>query len=134
LQIVLVHLCARSWKEHHHRQKEPYEAVTDYVRKGYNKAIAEKNSYIGFLMILMQRLVVSSTRAIRSTLERRLEALEKPEEQLSLLPLLNEEDWAELDGQEQVDALVTSNLGASFLGSNNVRMNSTLRYAGFVRK
>ncbi|MDN5318968.1 MAG: hypothetical protein PWR00_931 [Thermovirga sp.] len=105
-------LVSISWKEHHHRQKELYEAVTDYVRKGYNKAIAEKNSYIGFLMILMQRLVVSSTRAIRSTLERRLEALEKPEEQLSLLPLLNEEDWAELDGQEQVDALVTSNLGA----------------------
>lgn len=47
------------------------------MREGYNQAIAEKRSYIGFLMILMQRLVVSSTRAIRTTLERRLEALEE---------------------------------------------------------
>ena len=55
-----------------------YEAVTEYVREGYNQAMREKRSYIGFLMILMQRLVVSSTSAIRTTLERRLEALEAP--------------------------------------------------------
>jgi hypothetical protein len=47
--------------------------VTEYVREGYNQAIAEKRSTTGFLMILMQRLVVSSSRAIRTTLERRLE-------------------------------------------------------------
>ena len=38
----------------------------------------EKKSYIGFLMILMQRLVTSSTCAIRTTLERRLEVLAAP--------------------------------------------------------
>ena len=67
-----------SWKERHRDQRLLYEAVTEYVREGYNQAITEKRSYIGFLMILMQRLVVSSTRAIRTTLERRLEALEAP--------------------------------------------------------
>jgi hypothetical protein len=41
--------------------------VTDYVREGYNQAIQEKKHHVGFLMILMQRLVVSSTRAIRTT-------------------------------------------------------------------
>ena len=59
--------------------------VTGYVRDGYNQAIKEKRRAIGFLMILMQRLVTSSTRAIRESLERRLEVLELPEGQLSLL-------------------------------------------------
>ena len=35
-------------------------------------------------MILMQRLVVSSTRAIRTTLERRLAVLKEGEQQVSL--------------------------------------------------
>jgi hypothetical protein len=60
-----------SWEECHRDQRLLYEAVTEYVREGYNQAMREKRSYIGFLMILMQRLVVSSTRAIRTTLERR---------------------------------------------------------------
>src|SRR5690606_18165659 len=71
------------------------------VRTGYNQARREKRNYIGFLMLLMQRLVVSSTRAIRTTLERRLEILEQPEEQLTLFPLDSEEEWADLERQEQ---------------------------------
>ena len=65
--------------EIHHDQQLFYEAVTEYVRKGYNQAMKEKRSYIGFLMILMQRWAVSSTSAIRTTLERRLKALATPE-------------------------------------------------------
>jgi len=42
---------------------------------GYDQAIRQNRQYLGFLMILMQRLVTSSTRAIASALERRLEAL-----------------------------------------------------------
>jgi hypothetical protein len=72
----------------------------------------EKRSYIGFLMILMQRLVVSSTSAIRTTLERRLEALAAPQEQLTLFPLTSEEEWADLDGQEQIDVLLRTRLKA----------------------
>jgi superfamily II DNA or RNA helicase len=95
-----------SWEDRHRDQRLLYEAVTEYVREGFNQAMREKRSYIGFLMILMQRLVVSSTRAIRTALERRLEALEAPQEQLTLFPQLSEEDWADLDGQEQMDALL----------------------------
>ncbi|HQH53733.1 MAG TPA: helicase-related protein [Candidatus Hydrogenedentes bacterium] len=100
------------WEERHRDQQQLYEAVTEYVRDGYNQAMREKRSYIGFLMILMQRLVVSSTRAIRTTLERRLEALAAPEEQLMLFPLTLEEEWGDLDGQEQVDTLLRSRLKA----------------------
>ena len=50
-----------TWESRHHLQHLLYEAVTDYVREGYNQALREKKRHIGFLMILMQRLVVSST-------------------------------------------------------------------------
>ncbi|ABK52589.1 helicase domain protein [Acidothermus cellulolyticus 11B] len=101
-----------SWEDRHRDQRLLYEAVTEYVREGYNQAMREKRSYIGFLMILMQRLVVSSTRAIRTTLERRLEALEAPQEQLTLFPMVSEEEWADLDGQEQMDTLLKTRLEA----------------------
>ena len=101
-----------SWEERHQRQRHLYEAMTEYVREGYNKAMQEKRSYIGFLMILMQRLVVSSTRAIRTTLERRLEALDAPEEQLTLFPMHLEDEWADLDGQEQIETLLKTRLKA----------------------
>jgi len=101
-----------SWEERHRSQQLLYEAVTEYVRVGYNQAMREKLSYIGFLMILMQRLVVSSTSAIRTTLEKRLEALAAPQEQLTLFPLTSEEEWADLDGQEQIDVLLRTRLKA----------------------
>ncbi len=101
-----------SWEERHRKQQLLYEAVTKYVREGYNQALAEKRNYIGFLMILMQRLVVSSTSAIRTALEKRLEVLATPQEQLSLPEFASEDEWADLDGQEQVDALLPACLEA----------------------
>jgi len=95
-----------SWTIRHELQRRLYEAVSEYVRVGYNQAVREKKTYVGFLLLLMQRLVTSSTRAIRVTLQRRLEVLNTPEEQLSLFPTGFEEDWADLDGQEQVDTLL----------------------------
>lgn len=101
-----------SWEDRHHGQRELYDAVTEYVREGYNQAMKEKRSYIGFLMILMQRLVVSSTSAIRTTLEKRLDALALPQEQLTLFPMAPEEEWVDLDGQEQVDLLLRTRVKA----------------------
>ena len=48
----------------------------------------------------MQRLVTSSTQAIIGTLERRLEVLKDPEAAQQML--LGFEEWAEMDGEEQV--------------------------------
>lgn len=64
-----------AWEERHSLQQELYEAVTEYARNGYNQALLENKRHLGFLMLLLQRLVVSSTRAIRTTLERRLEVV-----------------------------------------------------------
>nr|WP_019500907.1 DEAD/DEAH box helicase [Pseudanabaena sp. PCC 6802] len=94
-------LIAIAWQPQHRDQKRLYDAVTDYAREGYNQARKQKQSYVGFLMILMQRLVTSSTRAIRTTLERRLEVLREPEEQLSLFPKFAADEFFDLDGQEQ---------------------------------
>ena len=114
-----------AWESRHHLQQLLYEAVTDYVREGYNQALREKKRHIGFLMILMQRLVVSSTRAIRTTLERRLAALKEGEQQASLR-LAELENGAEgsenpddeiaelydMDGQELLDELLKSHVSA----------------------
>ncbi|MDN5347180.1 MAG: hypothetical protein PWP65_744 [Clostridia bacterium] len=97
-----------SWEERHREQRLLYEAITEYVRQGYNQAVREKKNYLGFLMILMQRLVTSSTRAIRTALERRLEVLSAPAEYLPLFPETSAEEWADLDGEEQMDLLLPS--------------------------
>lgn len=98
-----------SWESKHDLQKQLYEAVTEYVRLGYNQAIRQKRQYYGFLMILMQRLVTSSTNAIATALQKRLEALQskdltvtddEPSEEIS----------DELDSQEQLDALLATRL------------------------
>jgi superfamily II DNA or RNA helicase/HKD family nuclease len=56
-----------------------YNAVTSYVREGYQAATALKDTAVGFVMVLLQKRMVSSIAAIRKTLERRLRALEHPE-------------------------------------------------------
>ena len=66
-------------------QRELYEAVTEYVRHGYNQATREKRNAVGFLMVLFQRMVTSSTQAIRQAMERRLAVLEDEPEQMLLL-------------------------------------------------
>ena len=116
-----------AWQVPHTEQRALYDAVTAYARDGYNQALEEKRNYIGFLMLLMQRLVTSSTAAIRTTLAKRLEVLQLPEEQLELFPDLSGEDWAELDGQEQADTLARSRL--SGLHRERGEVESLLRLA-----
>src|SRR5450756_585653 len=81
-----------------------------YKRQGYNRAKKEKQTAIGFLMILMQRLITSSTAAIRTAMERRLAVLELPQGQLSLFPEDMGDDWSSLDGQQQLDTILKTRL------------------------
>jgi len=97
----MTRLFAVTWQNRHAAQHRLYEAVTDYVRHGYNQALIAQQRHIGFLMILMQRLVTSSTAAIRTTLEKRLGVLEAPP-----VAQLEFDDWEELDGQAQADLAV----------------------------
>ena len=101
-------LQAVAWQARHGSQQRLYEAVTDYVRHGYNQAMAAKQRHIGFLMILMQRLVTSSTAAIRTTLEKRQALLDAPQPQANLFENTSADEWADLDGQSQVDLAMQS--------------------------
>jgi superfamily II DNA or RNA helicase len=97
------------WEEKHKLQKHLYESVTEYVRLGYNQAMRQNRQYLGFLMILMQRLVTSSTQAIATAMERRLEAL-----QATNLTATDEEppenNIEEQDSQEQLEELLATRL------------------------
>jgi helicase-like protein len=79
------------------------------VRLGYNQAMRQNRQYLGFLMILMQRLVTSSTQAIAAALERRLETL-----QATALTATDEEppetNLNEQDSQEQLEELLAIRL------------------------
>ncbi|MBX3742600.1 MAG: DEAD/DEAH box helicase family protein [Akkermansiaceae bacterium] len=108
-----------SW-DGHEAQRELYDAVTEYVRQGYNQAMLEKKTYIGFLMVLMQRLVSSSTRAIAATLERRLAVLNEPTEQMEFFPEVAE--WNEMDGQEQLDTVLRQRMKAMDNEKDEVRL------------
>jgi len=101
-----------AWEDRHVQQKLLYERVTDYVRRGYNQALKEKKGYIGFLMILMQRLVSSSTRAIRTTLERRLAVLTASQDEMVPHQLSLFDELEDLDAQEQLEVLFTTRIRA----------------------
>ena len=113
------------WEEHHHRQEDLYNAVTEYIKIGYNEAISDNKQYIGFLMVLMQRLVVSSTAAIERTLERRLDVLSETgptfSPQTETDQSLTEEEIYDLDGQHLLETLLERNDHALTHESEKVR-------------
>ncbi len=56
-------------------EKRLYNAVTEYVEKSYNKALAAEKRNVAFALLILQRRMASSVRAIRRSLERRRERL-----------------------------------------------------------
>lgn len=53
-----------------------YDAVTEYVRNHFNRAMSNGNNSTAFAMMLLQRRLSSSTEAIHLSLQRRKERLE----------------------------------------------------------
>ena len=107
----------------HAKQMALYVAVTNYVRKGFNSATRSKNSAKGLIMILFQRLVSSSTAAILSAMQGRLERLRYGEDNDM------EAYYAELDNgeEEEPDALdlegVYSNNTEGLVDEENILCN-----------
>jgi superfamily II DNA or RNA helicase len=58
-------------------EKRLYNAVTEYVEKSYNKALAAEKRNVAFALLILQRRLASSLRAVRRSLERRKERLEE---------------------------------------------------------
>ena len=89
------------------KERELYEAVTEYVRTGWNAARRQGRNSAAFLVLLMQRLVSSSTSAILRALEKRSVALGESGEQLALFQDRRSE-WDDLTGEEQYEVLVNA--------------------------
>jgi superfamily II DNA or RNA helicase len=91
-----------NWDERHTLQRELYEMVSSYVSRSYNKALRNKksNMCLIFLLIIMQRMVISSTAAVKQSLERRLNVLLN---QRTSMGSLREEDLDELDIEDGVE-------------------------------
>lgn len=97
-----------TWGPRHTLQRSLYDAVSDYVREGYNAARRGRRIAVGFLLVLMQRLVSSSTRAIREALERRLDVLRSDGAVALQTDLAQLADiWDELDGESRLDSVLT---------------------------
>ena len=98
----ITHLVTLHWDERHTLQRELYEMVSSYVSKTYQKAIRnkKKNMCLIFLLIIMQRMVTSSTAAVKQSLEKRLSALLT---QNTRLGSLSESDLEELNIENGVE-------------------------------
>jgi len=86
----------------HQKQMDLYSAVTSYVIKGFNSAKRTKNNATGLIMILFQRLVSSSTAAILSAMEGRLDRLRYGEDN-NIDNYANEFDNGLVDYDQTVD-------------------------------
>lgn len=77
-------------------EKRLYNAVTKYVEESYNKALAKEKRNVAFALLILQRRMASSVRAVRRSLERRKERLEE---------LRMYGDWLAKEGSIDEDAL-----------------------------
>ncbi len=58
-------------------EKRLYNAVTEYVQTQYNKALAAEKRNVAFALLILQRRMASSVRAVRRSLERRRDRLKQ---------------------------------------------------------
>ena len=105
----ITHLVTLQWDERHSLQHELYQMVSSYVSKTYKaQRNKKKNMCLIFLLIIMQRMVTSSTAAVKQSLERRLQVLKT---QSTRLGSLTEEDLEGLNIEDGVeDALEAMSL------------------------
>ena len=83
-----------------------YDKVSDYVSKYYNLASREGNFPFMFLLILYQRMVSSSTRAIYYSLNKRLNILQNDLKAAKYLKNMDISDLRDIDAQEAYDEIL----------------------------
>lgn len=54
-----------------------YVDIADYIRDEYDAALSAKNNALGFLMVIYQKMLASSSYAIHQSLKRRVDKLKK---------------------------------------------------------
>jgi len=89
--------------QRHHKQKMLYEAVTDYVVNGFNLAQQTKNTSYGFVMLLFQRMMSSSTQAILDAMQRRADRLSGERKEVNKENFINNLEDYSYEGQMELD-------------------------------
>jgi superfamily II DNA or RNA helicase len=93
-------------------EKILYNAVTEYVEKHYQKALAKDKRNVTFALLILQRRLASSVRAIRKSLERRRSRLDELLKQGKIIQeqgFVDEdvlEDYSEMDRWREEDELL----------------------------
>ena len=82
----------------HAKQRKLYEAVTQYVIEGFNLAQQTKNNSYGFVMILFQRMMSSSTKAILDAMQKRANRLENEKQDFTKENILQNRGEFGFDG------------------------------------
>lgn len=95
------------WDERHSMQRKLYEMVTEYVSRNYNKAMRNrgKTMWFVFLLIMLQRLVTSSTSAVRQSLEKRVAVLVEQEFKYRSM---TKEEFEETDLEENLEDAISA--------------------------
>lgn len=87
----------------HRKQKALYDAVTEYVVSGFNLAQQTKNTSYGFVMILFQRMMNSSTQAILDAMQKRAERLSGERQEVNKENIINNMEEFGFEGQMEMD-------------------------------
>jgi len=87
----------------HKKQKALYNAVTEYVVSGFNLAQQTKNTSYGFVMILFQRMMSSSTQAILDAMQKRAERLSGERQDVNKEHIISNMEEFGYEGQMELD-------------------------------
>jgi superfamily II DNA or RNA helicase len=87
----------------HKKQKNLYAAVTDYVVNGFNLAQQTKNNSYGFVMLLFQRMMSSSTQAILDAMQKRAERLSSNQKEVNKESVIQSLEDLGYEGQLEMD-------------------------------
>lgn len=87
----------------HQKQKALYDAVTEYVVNGFNLAQQTKNTSYGFVMILFQRMMSSSTQAILDAMQKRALRLAGERQEVNKENIINNMEEFGFEGQMEMD-------------------------------
>lgn len=87
----------------HRKQKALYDSVTEYVVSGFNLAQQTKNTSYGFVMILFQRMMSSSTQAILDAMQKRAERLSGERQEVNKENIINNMEEFGFEGQLEMD-------------------------------
>lgn len=87
----------------HRKQKALYDAVTQYVVTGFNLAQQTKNTSYGFVMILFQRMMSSSTKAILDAMQKRADRLSGERQEVNKESIINNMEEFGYEGQMEMD-------------------------------